>query len=144
LATYLHTTWTAQRVGDGARSTGNAARAGYQSSPGVSPTNLHLVPGGRSAGEVIAMVDDGVYVQDVMGLHSGANPISGEFSVSFTGLAIRDGQLAEPIREAAVSSTIVDILRGVRAVATDLRFYPFAGSLGGTTTLVAEMSVSGE
>lgn len=144
LATYLHTTWTAQRVGDGARSTGNAARAGYQSSPGVSPTNLHLVPGGRSAREVIAMVDDGVYVQDVMGLHSGANPISGEFSVSFTGLAIRDGQLDEPIREAAVSSTIVDILRGVRAVATDLRFYPFAGSLGGTTTLIAEMSVSGE
>jgi PmbA protein len=144
LSSYLHTTWTARRTGGDARSTGNAARAGFQSSPALSPTNLHLVAGERSAADVVGMVDDGVYVQDVMGLHSGANPISGEFSVSFSGLAIRDGQLAEPIREAAVSSTIVDILRGVEAVAGDLRFYPFGGSLGGTTTLVAEMSVSGE
>ncbi|MBW3621239.1 MAG: TldD/PmbA family protein, partial [Actinobacteria bacterium] len=37
LASYLHTTWTARRAGGGARSTGNAARAGFQSSPGLSP-----------------------------------------------------------------------------------------------------------
>jgi PmbA protein len=143
LVSYLHNTWTARRTGDGAVSTGNAARAGFASSPGLAPTNLALVSGGRSAADVVGMVDDGVYVQDVMGLHSGANPISGEFSVSFSGLAIRDGGLADPIREAAVSSTIVDVLRGVTAVADDLRFFPFGGSLGGTTTLIAEMSVSG-
>lgn len=143
LASYLHDTWTARRTGGGATSTGNASRAGFKSSPGVAPTNLFLASGDRDADELIGGVEDGVYVQDVMGLHSGANPVSGEFSVSFSGLAIRDGQLADPIREAAVSSTIVDILRDVRAVGSDLRFYPFGGSLGGATVLVAGMAVSG-
>jgi PmbA protein len=143
LVSYLHNTWTARRTEDGAASTGNAARAGFASSPGLSPTNLHLAGGSRSGAEVVGLVDDGVYVQDVMGIHSGANPISGEFSVSFTGLAIRDGELRDPIREAAVSSAIVDVLKGVTAVADDLRFIPFGGSLGGATALIAEMSVSG-
>ncbi|HEX9888174.1 MAG TPA: TldD/PmbA family protein [Nitriliruptorales bacterium] len=143
LVSYLHDTWTARRTGGGAHSTGNASRAGFKSSPGVFPSNLYLESGGSSADQVVRSVQDGVYVQDVMGLHSGANPISGEFSVSFAGLAIRDGQLAEPIHEAAVSSTILDILRGIRAVATDQRFLPFGGSLGGSTTLIEQMSISG-
>lgn len=143
LVSYLHDTWTAQRTGGGAASTGNASRSGFKTSPGVSPSNLFLQPGGASAEQLIRGVNDGVYVQDVMGLHSGANPISGEFSVSFAGLAIRDGELAEPIHEAAVSSTIIDVLKGIRGVATDLRFLPFGGSLGGATTLVEEMSVAG-
>lgn len=143
LAGYLQNTWTANRMGGDARSTGNASRAGYASSPGLSPSNLSFEGGSAPASEVLGRVDDGVYVQDVMGLHSGANPISGEFSVSFTGLEIRGGQLGAPIREAVVSSTIVDILKNVVAVADDRRFYPFGGSLGGATVLISEMSVSG-
>lgn len=143
LATFLHNTWTANRTGGDAASTGNAARSGFKSSPGLSPTNLYLEPGPRSPDDLIAGVEDGVYVQDVMGLHSGANPISGEFSVSFSGLAISGGALADPIREAAVSSTIVDLLTGIRAVGADLRFFPFGGSLGGSTVVVGEASVSG-
>lgn len=140
---FLHSTWTARRTGGDATSTGNARRGGFQSSPGVGPTNLLLEPGDAGAPEVIGAVDDGVYVQDVMGLHSGANPISGEFSVSFSGLRVRDGQLAEPIREAAVSSTIIDVLSGIRMVGADLRFIPVAGSVAGSTVLVEEMALSG-
>lgn len=143
LRSYLQTTWTAAKTSADARSTGNASRGSVKTSPGVAPTNLYLQPGDDGPRAVLARVADGVYVQDVMGLHSGANPVSGEFSVSFSGLAIRDGELAEPIREAAVSSTITDVLTGIQAVADDLRFYPFGGSLGGSTVLIAEMSVSG-
>ena len=144
LQTFLHNTWTAARTGGGARSTGNAARSGFKSSPGLAPSNLYLDPGGLGPDDILAQAGEGVYVQDVMGLHSGANPISGEFSVSFSGLAIADGKLGDPIREAAVSSTIVDVLTGIRAVGNDLRFFPFGGSLGGSTVLVGEMSVSGD
>jgi len=143
LSSYLHNTWTARRTGDGTVSTGNAHRAGFKSSPTVAPTNLYLADDAVDAAAVIGRVDEGVYVQDVMGLHSGANPISGEFSVSFSGLAIQDGELAEPLHEAAVSSTIVDVLRSIDVVASDRRFFPFGGSLGGATVLVGEMSVSG-
>lgn len=143
LSSYLHNTWTARRTGGGARSTGNASRAGYRSSPGVAPTNLHLEPGDDDPERILERAGDAVYVQDVTGLHSGANPISGDFSVGVTGLVVRDGGFAEPIREATVASTIVDILRAVEVVGSDLRFYPFGGALGGATVLIGEMSVGG-
>jgi PmbA protein len=143
LASYLHNTWTARRTGGDARSTGNASRGSFRSSPGVAPTNIYLEPGNLSASEVIARAGDGVYVQDVAGIHSGANPISGDFSVGVTGLAIRGGELAEPFREATAASTILEILRSIDEVGSDLRFYPFGGALGGSTVLVTEMSVAG-
>lgn len=143
LTSYLHNTWTAHRFGEGAASTGNASRSSFKSSPGLSPTNLYLEPGGLDPEAVLREADDAVYVQDVVGIHSGANPISGEFSVGITGLMVRGGELAEPIREATVASTIVDVLRSIRTVGSDLRFYPFGGALGGSTVLVGEMTVSG-
>jgi predicted Zn-dependent protease len=39
---------------------------------------------------------------------------------------------------------MLDILKGVVAVADDLRWLPFGGSFGGATTLIAEMTVAGE
>src|SRR5207244_3201441 len=63
-----------------------------------------------------------VYVQDVSGVHSGANPVSGEFSVGATGLRVEGGALAAPLREMTIASTIVDMLKAVVAVGADLRF----------------------
>lgn len=144
LESFLHNTWTARRTGGDVRSTGNASRGSFRSSPGLAPTNLLLEPGPHDPQAVLAEAGDGaIYVQDVVGLHSGANPISGDFSVGVTGLVIRGGELAEPIREATVASTIVDLLRSIQAVGSDLRFYPFGGALGGSTVLFAEATISG-
>lgn len=143
LGSYLHNTWTARRTGGGARSTGNASRSGYRSSPGIAPTNLYLEPGDLGPEEILERAGDAVYVQDVTGLHSGANPISGDFSVGVTGLMVREGAFAEPVREATVASTILDILGAVDTVGADLRFYPFGGALGGATVLIGEMSIGG-
>lgn len=143
LTSFLHNTWTAHRFGADASSTGNASRSSFKSSPGLAPTNLYLEPGGLGPEAVLREAGDAVYVQDVVGIHSGANPISGDFSVGITGLMVRGGELAEPIREATVASTIVDVLRSIRTVGADLRFYPFGGALGGSTVLVGEMTVSG-
>ncbi|MDQ4129616.1 MAG: TldD/PmbA family protein [Actinomycetota bacterium] len=143
LRSLLHNTWTARRSGEEETSTGNASRPSFRVSPGVAPTNLYFAPGPLSAPELLEQADEAFYVQDVAGLHSGANPVSGDFSVGVTGLAVRDGELTEPFREATVASTIFDVLRSVVAVGSDLRFYPFGGALGGSTLLVAEMSVSG-
>ncbi|MDP9023610.1 MAG: TldD/PmbA family protein [Actinomycetota bacterium] len=143
LRSYLHNTWTAHRSGEPTRSTGNASRGSFKSSPGVAPTNLYLSPGDAEPSRILADAGDGVYVQEVVGLHSGANPISGDFSVGVTGLAVRGGELAEPFREATVASTIVEVLRSITAVGSDLRFFPFGGALGGSTVLVSEMAVSG-
>ena len=82
-------------------------------------------------------------MQDLIGVHSGANPISGDFSVGVNGLILQDGAPAEPVREATIASTILDILRDVVAVGNDLRFLPFGGSIGTPTILIGEMTVAG-
>jgi PmbA protein len=136
---FLHNTRTASRVG--ARSTGNAGRGGYRTAPRVTPTNLFVEPGAVTVPELLGQATGGVFVQEVSGLHSGANPVSGEFSVGAVGLRIRDGALAEPLREMTVASTLLDVLRSVRLLGADLRF--LGGSLASPTVLVGEMTIGG-
>lgn len=141
LRTYLYDTYTANR-GDAA-STGNASRSGYRSQPAVSASNLIVTPGELGLAELLGEAGDGVLVTDVAGLHSGVNPVSGVFSVGASGRAIRDGQLAEPLREFTIASDLVSMLRAVRAVGADSRWVPFGGSVRTPSLLVGEMTVAG-
>ena len=135
---FLHDTYTARR--SATSSTGNAGRAGYRSTPGVGTTNFWLEPGERTFEQLLADAEGGVLIQDVSGVHSGANPISGEFSVGATGLRIAGGALGEPVREMTIASTIPEMLNGVTAVGSDLRFF---SSVGTPSILIGEMTVAG-
>ncbi len=138
---FLHNTRTARR--EGVRSTGNASRPSYKGVPGVAPSNLFLEPGQEDREAILRRAGTAVYVQEVSGVHSGANPVSGEFSVGATGLRVEGGALGEPLREMTIASTIPEVLRSLEAVGSDLRFFPGGGAIGTPTLLVAEMSVSG-
>ncbi|HXJ65560.1 MAG TPA: TldD/PmbA family protein [Actinomycetota bacterium] len=138
LSGFLHNTHTAHR--GQTISTGNAGRAGFRSPPGVSSSNLFLKAGTRSPEDLLRQVDHGVYIQEVSGVHSGANAITGEFSVGATGLRITGGELGEPLREMTVASTLRQVLERVVAVGSDLRFF---GSTGSPTVSVEEMTIGG-
>jgi PmbA protein len=138
---FLHNTYTATKAKG--RSTGNAGRSSYRSVPGVSPSNLFVEPGPISPEDLVRQAGDAVYVQEVSGLHSGANPVSGQFSVGAVGLRVRDGVLGEPLREMTIASTLLDVLNGVVARGSDLRFFPGGGGLGSPTMLIGEMTVAG-
>ncbi len=135
---FLHNTYTALR--GGTSSTGNASRAGYRSTPGVGTTNFYVEPGSRSIDELLRDAEGGILIQEVSGVHSGANPISGEFSVGATGLRIAGGALGEPVREMTIASTVPEMLRAISAVGSDLRFF---SSVGTPSILVGEMTVAG-
>lgn len=135
---FLHNTYTAGR--GGTASTGNARRGGYRSAPGVGTTNLYLEAGREGPEEILARAQGGVLIQEVSGVHSGANPISGEFSVGATGLRISEGAPGEPLREMTIASTVPDMLKAVAAVGSDLRFFT---SVGVPTILIGEMTVAG-
>lgn len=141
LRTYLFDTYTARR-GD-ASSTGNAGRGGYRSQPSVSSSNLVVAPGSLGFEELLREAGDGVYVTDVAGLHSGVNPVSGDFSVGASGLAIRGGELAEPLREFTIASDLVSMLKAVGAAGADARWVPFGGSVSTPSLLVGAMTVAG-
>jgi len=138
---FLYDVPTATR--DRTASTGNASRGSYASPPALSPTNFYLAPGQTSPDDLIAGLDTAFYCQQVMGLHSGANPISGDFSVGAVGVMIRSGQFAEPVREATIAGTIPQMLERIAAVGDDLRFLPFGGAMGGVTLVIDGMTLAG-
>jgi PmbA protein len=141
LRAYLYDAYTANR--EGGASTGNAARQGYRSLPSVSASNLIVAPGDRSFEQLLATAGDGVYVTDVAGLHSGVNPVTGVFSVGASGRMIRDGALAEPVREFTIAGELVAMLGAVSAAGAESRWVPFGGSVSTPPLLIAEMAISG-
>jgi PmbA protein len=77
----------------------------------------------------------------VTGLHSGVNPVSGDFSVGATGLTITHGALAQPFREATIASTLQRMLLDVVAVGNDLKWQP--NGLAGVTLVIKDVSLGG-
>ena len=136
---FLHDSYTARRTGGGQRSTGNAKR-GYRSAPGVGTSNFYLDAGESSFEELLSRAEGGVLIMDVSGVHSGANPISGEFSVGATGLRIAGGALGEPLREMTIASTLPEMLASITGVGDDLRFF---SSVGTPSILIGEMTLAG-
>jgi PmbA protein len=143
LRTYLHDSYTARRQGGGQLSTANAARSGYRSAPSVSTSNLMVAPGDATLDELFAQAGDGVYVTDVAGLHSGVNPVSGQFSVGASGVLIQGGELAKPATEFTIASDLVSMLSAVLAAGRDARWVPFGGSVKTPPLLIGEMAVGG-
>jgi PmbA protein len=135
---FLHNSYTARRLGTA--STGSAVR-GFSSTPHVGTRALAVAPGDRSPAELIAGIDDGVLVRGVSGLHSGVNPISGDFSTGADGLRIRGGALGEPVKEFTIASTLQKMLHDVQAVGDDLTWLPM--SAAGVTLVIGDVTVSG-
>jgi PmbA protein len=139
LRTFLHNTATAAR--GGTSSTGNAARGSFKTTPGVAGHNVYLAPGDADQAGLLAQAGEGLLVQRVTGVHSGVNPVTGDFSVGAAGLWFRDGEPAEPVREVTVAGHLLSLLGGIVAVGSDIRFT--VGSIGGASILVGEMTVAG-
>ena len=139
LRTFVHSSYSARRLGT--TSTGNAVRGGFRGTPGCGCLAMQLVPGTRSAAEIIAGIDDGVLIQQVQGMHSGVNPVSGDFSTGASGIAIRNGSLAEPIREFTIASTLQRMLLDVAELGNDLEWLPMRAT--GLSMVIHDVTVSG-
>ncbi len=135
---FVHNSQTARRAGT--VSTGSAVR-GYSSTPGAGVRAVSVVPGTLSQADLVAGIDDGILIQGVSGLHSGVNPVSGDFSTGAEGIRIRGGQLAEPVREFTIASTIQRMLLDIEAIGCDLQWLPMKAA--GVTLVIGELTISG-
>jgi PmbA protein len=135
---FLHSTWSARR--SGSASTASAVRD-YASTPRAGTQSLFLAAGDLATDVLLASVGDGIFVEGVSGLHSGTNPVSGDFSVGVTGRVIRGGVLAEPVREATIASTLQRMLLDVVGIGAERLWLP-----GGTSAVplaIEGISLSG-
>jgi PmbA protein len=136
---FVHSSYSGRR--SGTASTGNATRGGFKSTPGCGCLALSLTPGTRPQVDLVADIDDGVLIQMVQGLHSGVNPVSGDFSTGASGLLISGGALGAPVREFTIGSTIQRMLQDVVEIGGDVEWLPM--SAAGVSLVIRDVTMSG-
>ena len=139
LQMFVHSSYSGRRMNT--TSTGNATRGGFAGSPGVGCLAMQVTPGAKSQAELIASISDGVLIQDVSGLHSGVNPISGDFSTGASGMTIVNGAVGAPIREFTIGSTLQRMLQDIVAIGNDVDWLPMRAA--GLSLVIADVTISG-
>ncbi|MFZ9533269.1 MAG: metallopeptidase TldD-related protein, partial [Ilumatobacteraceae bacterium] len=139
LQMFVHSSYSARRMKTA--STGNATRGGFAGSPGVGCLAMQVTPGAKSQAELIASISDGVLIQEVSGLHSGVNPISGDFSTGASGMTIVNGAVGAPIREFTIGSTLQRMLQDIVAIGNDVDWLPMRAA--GLSLVIADVTISG-
>jgi PmbA protein len=102
----------------GVESTGNGSR-GLFNPPSPSPSNLVLGAGQTPLAEMIGGIDEGLLVQDVLGLGQG-NVISGAFSNSVSlAFKIVKGEIVGRVKDVSIAGNVYDLLQDVAAVSQE-------------------------
>lgn len=123
---------------DGVASTGSASR-GLAGLPDVGTSNLVLSKGAESPEALLRNVKNGFWVLELMGLHT-LNPVSGDFSLGAKGVQIVNGKLGAPVSGVTIAGNLIDLLKKITAVGSDLEFF---GSTGAPTVVVEGVTVAG-
>jgi PmbA protein len=136
LRNYLHSAYSARKMK--ARPTGNGTRTGA-GSVAVGPTNFYMTAGQYAPEEIIASVQTGLYVVELIG--QGVNAVSGDYSRGVTGLWIENGKFAYPVHEVTIAGNLRQMLQDIEMIGNDLTFM---GSVASPTLKIRNMTLSGE
>ena len=139
LKTMLYDITTAIKTGK--ETTGNGRRGGN-----IAPYNFGICAGSETLDELFAKAGDGVYVTGVKGLHAGANPITGDFSVESEGFLIKDGKKAGPIKSFTIAGNFFGMLMDIDSLSNEVKWGIPGGFtvFGSPDVLVKDMSIAGK
>jgi PmbA protein len=133
---YLCDSYSARKIG--AVPTGSARRS-VTGAPTVGAANLYFEAGPTPPEQVVAEVERGLYVTDLIGF--GIDLVSGDYSQGAVGQWIENGRIVHPVHEITVAGNLKQMLLDVDAVGNDL---VFRGSAASPTLRIRKMTVSGE
>jgi TldD protein len=109
--------------------TGNGRRSSYREFPLCRMTNTYIEPGPHEPEALIADVKRGLYCKTLGG--GSVNPADGNFSFQVTeAIAIENGRLTHPVRNATLAGNGNDAMLKIDAVARDLVIEGTMGSCG--------------
>lgn len=139
LKTLLYDITTAIKTGK--ETTGNGRRGGN-----IVPYNFGICAGSETLDELFAKAGDGIYVTGVKGLHAGANPITGDFSVESEGFIIKDGKKAGPIKSFTIAGNFFNMLMDIDSLSNEVKWGIPGGFtvFGSPDVLVKDMSIAGK
>ena len=130
----------------GKETTGNGSKSGYDAPVGIRPFTMYLAGGELTEDELLAKAGEGVYINSLGGLHAGANPVSGDFSLQSSGFLIRDGKKTDYVKSFTVAGNFYELLKNITAVANNTELPMAMGStnFGAPSTLVEGLSIAGK
>ena len=143
LKTLLHNRETAKIAG--VESTGNGSKGSYASPVGISPYAFCIEAGEYSEDELFAMAGNGIYITELKGLHAGANPVTGDFSLESAGFKIVDGKKGEAIKSFTIAGNFFELIKSISALSNKVEVAVTGGftTFGAPAVLVRDMSVAG-
>ena len=102
----------------GVESTGNGSR-GLFNPPAPSSSNFMIKPGETPLADMIAGIDEGLWVEDVMGLGQG-NVVSGAFSNTLSlAYKIEKGEITGRVKDVSIAGNIYDLLPNIAAISQE-------------------------
>jgi len=143
LKTYLYNCKAALK--DGVSPTGNGFKSSFKGLLSTSCANMFIEPGSENFDGLVIKMENGIIINDLSGLHSGCNVISGDFSLLAEGFLVENGKIAKPVEQITIAGNIYQLLKDIKAIGSDLKFEAvgIGGSLGSPSIFVENISVSG-
>lgn len=135
LESYLLDTYSGRKLGY--PSTGNAVRS-VGGPLGVGPTNFYLSPGSQSPEQILASVEEGLYITELIGF--GVNLVTGDYSRGASGFWIDKGEFAYPVEEVTIAGNLKEMLLNVEVVGKDL---VLRDRISAPTIKISRMTVAG-
>ena len=121
----LHSRETAAKMGE--KPTGNARAIGYRHAPIVRMTNTAIENGTTSFEAMIKDIKLGIYACDAYGGNTELESFS--FSSGYATM-IRDGQLAEMVKDVILAGNLFTTLLNIDAIGNDFEWIQFGGGCG--------------
>lgn len=100
----------------------NTEPTGNGSTGGIGPHSLYLEPGKESLDEILSTIEDGIYINSLVGLHAGVETVSGNFSLQAAGFKIEQGKLTDAVDMIVVSGNFFNLLKDVEMIGNDFAF----------------------
>ena len=92
------------------------------------------------------MVGNGIYITELKGLHAGANPVTGDFSLESAGFKIVDGKKAEAIKSFTIAGNFFELIKSIVALSNKVEVAITGGftTFGAPAVLIHDLSVAGK
>ena len=87
-------------------------------------------------------MQNGLLITELSGLHAGANPISGDFSLLARGFEVEDGKCTRAVEQFTAAGNFFDLLKNIMSVGSDLLFE--GSPIGSPSVAVASLNIAGE
>ncbi|MCI9435071.1 MAG: TldD/PmbA family protein [Bacilli bacterium] len=97
--------------------------------------NFYILPGDKSFDELVHDLNNGIIIDDLAGLHAGANTLNGDLSLQADGYKVENGKITNALKSIIFQTNIKELLNNVVEIGNDLEFY---SEIGGSPSILCK------